>query len=136
MASCVPERAAIEHVRELVASRVRSTVWIGIDGFGRAGKSTFAMRLAEALTGSVVVHIDDFSGPHVREWDWERFVSQVMEIGPPADSVEPTRNLIFRPGPDGRATPEGGHISAALLDDLVAQGFDPELLEVRSEAWL
>lgn len=66
----------------------------------------------------------------------ERFVSQVMEIGPPADSVEPTRNLIFRPGPDGRATPEGGHISAALLDDLVAQGFDPELLEVRSEAWL
>ncbi|MBD2896200.1 hypothetical protein amrb99_51440 [Actinomadura sp. RB99] len=66
----------------------------------------------------------------------ERFVSQVMEIGPPADSVEPTRNLIFRPSPDGRATPAGGHISAALLDDLVAQGFDPELLDSRSEAWL
>ncbi|WP_344907841.1 CpaF family protein [Actinomadura meridiana] len=59
----------------------------------------------------------------------ERFVSQVMEIGPPADSVEPTRNLIFSAGPDGRATPAGGHISAALLDDLTAQGLDPELMK-------
>ncbi|MBO2460337.1 CpaF family protein [Actinomadura violacea] len=68
----------------------------------------------------------------------ERFVSQVMEIGPPADSVEPTRNLVFTPAADGRATPAGGHISAALLDEMVAEGFDPALLEsgTRAEGWL
>ncbi|MBO2465989.1 CpaF family protein [Actinomadura violacea] len=68
----------------------------------------------------------------------ERFVSHVMEIGPPADSVEPTRNLVFSPGADGRATPAGGHISAALLDDLVKQGLDPESLQSGSEmrGWL
>jgi len=68
----------------------------------------------------------------------ERFVSQVMEIGPPADSVEPTRNLIFVPGPDGRATPAGGHISAALLDELVAEGLNPEMLRAGpdAEGWL
>ncbi|MFA1543500.1 CpaF family protein [Actinomadura monticuli] len=68
----------------------------------------------------------------------ERFVSQVMEIGPPADAVEPTRNLIFTPGADGRATPAGGHISAALLDELVAQGLDPEILKPSPDAggWL
>jgi Flp pilus assembly CpaF family ATPase len=58
----------------------------------------------------------------------ERFVSQVMEIGPPADSTEPTRNLVFAPGSDGRATPAGGNISTALLDELAAQGFDPASL--------
>ncbi|WP_329521851.1 CpaF family protein [Spirillospora sp. NBC_01491] len=57
-----------------------------------------------------------------------RFVSQVMEVGPPADSAEPTRNHIFGPGLDGRATPSGGHISAALLEELAAHGFDPALL--------
>jgi Flp pilus assembly CpaF family ATPase len=68
----------------------------------------------------------------------KRFVSQVMEIGPPADAVEPTRNLVFTPGPDGRATPAGGHISAALLDELVAQGLDPEMLKPGPDAggWL
>ncbi|GGU89770.1 protein kinase [Actinomadura cremea] len=58
----------------------------------------------------------------------DRFVSQVMEVGPPADSAEPTRNHIFVPGQDGRATPAGGHVSAALLDDLSVCGFDPDLL--------
>ncbi|MGI5206157.1 CpaF family protein [Spirillospora sp. CA-108201] len=61
-----------------------------------------------------------------------RFVSQVMEIGPPADSVEPTRNLVFSPGADRRATPADGHISATLLDELVAHGLNPELLKPSS----
>lgn len=67
----------------------------------------------------------------------ERFVSQVMEIGPPADSTEPTRNVVFAPGVDGRATPTGGHISAGLLGELAAQGFDPALLRsgTETEAW-
>lgn len=59
----------------------------------------------------------------------DRYVAQVMEIGPPADSAEPTRNFVFTPGPDGRATPAGGHISPALLEELLAHGFDPALLE-------
>ncbi|MEU4820292.1 ATPase, T2SS/T4P/T4SS family [Actinomadura sp. NPDC023710] len=58
----------------------------------------------------------------------DRYVAQVMEIGPPADSAEPTRNFVFTPGPDGRATPAGGHISPALLEELLAHGFDPALL--------
>ncbi|GAA1835708.1 CpaF family protein [Actinomadura chokoriensis] len=58
-----------------------------------------------------------------------RYVSQVMEVGPPADSAEPTRNFIFGPGPDGRAAPGGGHISPALLEELIEHGFDPAVLD-------
>jgi Flp pilus assembly CpaF family ATPase len=58
----------------------------------------------------------------------ERFVSEVMEVGPPADGSEPARNHIFTPGPDGRATPASGHISADLLNELSAYGFDPTLM--------
>lgn len=58
----------------------------------------------------------------------DRYVSQVLEIGPPADSAEPTRNHIFTAGPDGRATPAGGTISPQLLDELVQHGFDSALL--------
>ncbi|TDB96923.1 ATPase, T2SS/T4P/T4SS family [Actinomadura sp. 7K534] len=58
----------------------------------------------------------------------DRYVSQVMEIGPPADSAEPTRNFIFTPGPDGRAMPEDGHISPRLMEELHKHGFDPGVL--------
>ncbi|MFA1550744.1 CpaF family protein [Actinomadura chokoriensis] len=58
----------------------------------------------------------------------DRYVSQVMEIGPPADSAEPTRNFVFTSGLDGRATPADGHISPSLLDELCQNGFNPELL--------
>jgi hypothetical protein len=51
-----------------------------------------------------------------------------MEIGPPADSAEPTRNFIFTPGPDGRAMPEDGHISPRLMEELHKHGFDPGVL--------
>lgn len=55
-----------------------------------------------------------------------------MEIGPPADSAEPTRNHIFTPGPDGRAAPAGGHVSPHLLDQLTQHGFDPTFLRPTS----
>ncbi|GAA2456037.1 ATPase, T2SS/T4P/T4SS family [Actinomadura vinacea] len=58
----------------------------------------------------------------------QRYVTEVMEVGPPADSAEPTRNHIFVPGPDGAATPAGGHISPALLEELAAHGFDSSAL--------
>jgi Flp pilus assembly CpaF family ATPase len=64
-----------------------------------------------------------------------RYVAEVMEVGPPADGAEPTRNHVFVPGLDGRATPAGGHISAGLLTDLTTAGFDPALLTCASEGW-
>ncbi|GAB2841520.1 ATPase, T2SS/T4P/T4SS family [Actinoallomurus bryophytorum] len=64
-----------------------------------------------------------------------RFVSEVMEVGPPADGVEPTRNHVFVPGREGRATPAGGHISADLLDELTAAGLDPDLLAQAPGGW-
>jgi Flp pilus assembly CpaF family ATPase len=57
-----------------------------------------------------------------------RFVSTVMEVAPPADGPEPARNHVFTPGPDGRAASAAGHISAELLQELVAAGFDAALL--------
>ena len=34
---------------------------VAVDGYGGAGKSTFAARLAAALGGAAVVHTDDFA---------------------------------------------------------------------------
>ena len=34
---------------------------VAVDGYGGAGKSTFADRLAAALGGAAVVHTDDFA---------------------------------------------------------------------------
>ncbi|MWA02754.1 CpaF family protein [Actinomadura sp. LD22] len=89
-------------------------------GLGLAAED---LHLMFGLAQPLVVHLErDAAGN-------ERYVSQVMEVGPPADSAEPTRNLIFSRGPDGRATPAGGHISTGLLDELNRHGFDPALLE-------
>ncbi len=54
------------------------TAWIGVDGLGCAGKSTLAARLAAAMPSAVVLHVDDFSGPEIAEWDWERFRARVL----------------------------------------------------------
>lgn len=55
------------------------TRWVGIDGFGAAGKTTLAATVAEALPGSVVVPVDDFARAGVRGWDRELFVRQVLK---------------------------------------------------------
>jgi uridine kinase len=56
----VGQQAAIDHVRAVVAARRGRTVWIGVDGFGGAGKTTFAGRLAAALgPAGALVHMDD-----------------------------------------------------------------------------
>ncbi|MEU7890644.1 CpaF/VirB11 family protein [Microbispora bryophytorum] len=54
-----------------------------------------------------------------------RYVTEVLEVLPPADTPTPARNHIYRPGPDGRAAPA---TSPQCLDDLVAAGFDPAVL--------
>ena len=55
------------------------TRWIGVDGKGATGKTRLADRIAAALPGSVVVHIDDFARPDVRGWERDRFTQQVLK---------------------------------------------------------
>ena len=52
---------------------------MGVDGKGATGKTTLAARIAAALPGSVVVHIDDFARPDVQGWERDRFVRQVLQ---------------------------------------------------------
>ena len=61
-----------------VAALPAGTRFVGIDGFGGAGKTTLAGRIAAAVPRAVVVHVDDFAGPGVVEWDWTRCRSQLL----------------------------------------------------------
>lgn len=65
----------IARVEALPANR---TTWVGIDGPGGAGKSTLAADIAVAVPRAVIICADDFSGPHVSKWDWDRFRAQVL----------------------------------------------------------
>ena len=65
-----------------VSERLRDrtgTRWIGIDGLGAAGKTSFASEIAVLLPGARVVHIDDFARPGLPGWERDRFVAQVVE---------------------------------------------------------
>ncbi len=63
-----------ERLRDLTGTR-----WIGIDGLGAAGKSSFAAELASSLPGARVVHVDDFSRPGRQGWERNRFIEQVLQ---------------------------------------------------------
>jgi uridine kinase len=67
----------VDAVAELAATRSDLTL-IGVDGFGGAGKSTLAEAIAARVTGSAVVHVDDFAAPIIPEWDWGRFRAQLL----------------------------------------------------------
>jgi Flp pilus assembly CpaF family ATPase len=86
------------------------------------GLSPADLHLMFGLAEPLIVYLQ--RDPHTNE----RFVAEVMEVGPPADSSEPARNHIFTPGPGGRATPTGGHLSTELLEELCEAGLDPALL--------
>jgi Flp pilus assembly CpaF family ATPase len=69
-----------------------------------------------------------------------RYVTEVLEVLPPADTDRPAANRLFLPeGPGGRAV--AAHTpSPLLLERLVAAGFDPTLLDrhramARSGGW-
>jgi uridine kinase len=64
-------------VRKQLAGRT-GTRWIGVDGFGAAGKSTLARRIAAELPGAHVIEVDDFGRTSVRGWDRELFRDQVL----------------------------------------------------------
>ena len=61
-----------------------------------------------------------------------RFVSSVREVVD-ADGAMVVSNEVFRPDPNGRAVP-GVTLRTETLDDLIAVGFEPELLQ-RPGGW-
>ncbi|MGH8861858.1 MAG: uridine kinase family protein [Jatrophihabitantaceae bacterium] len=71
----VSRAEAVDTIAHLPAGGAR---FVGVDGFGGSGKTSFAGLVADAVPDAVVVHIDDFAGPSVPEWDWERFRAQVL----------------------------------------------------------
>lgn len=75
----VSQAEAVREIRDAAASRPGQSVWIGVDGPGGSGKSTFAARIAAAIDRAVVVPVDDFSGSNVQEWDWQRLRRQVVD---------------------------------------------------------
>lgn len=79
VAARVSQREAIAQVAALPQPSRTETTFVGVDGFGASGKSTFARRLAEQRPGSLVVHVDDFAAPGVPEWDWPRFRAQLLD---------------------------------------------------------
>jgi uridine kinase len=89
-----PESIAIDALAAEVAAipRRASTLLIGIDGPGAAGKSVFAVALASALRGNAaIVAMDDFFRPSAErlpgdprdkpigaDFDWQRMRDQVL----------------------------------------------------------
>lgn len=69
---------------------------------------------------------------HIAQRAERRYVASVREV---VDAEGPmvVSNEIFRPGPDGRAVP-GAPMRNDTLDQLVAVGFDPGLLD-RPQGW-
>jgi uridine kinase len=74
----VTQAAALAQAIRVADAAPSATVWIGVDGPGGAGKSTLARRIADSVQRAVVVPIDDFWGPSIPEWDWDRFIDQVV----------------------------------------------------------
>ena len=78
MPETITRSAAPASVRDRLGGR-QGTRWVGIDGFGAAGKSTLAREVAAALPGSVVVAVDDFGRAGIRGWDRDLFTAQVLQ---------------------------------------------------------
>ena len=82
MGGVVPETIARSAAPGLVRDRLNGrsgTRWVGIDGFGAAGKSTLAREIAAELPGSVVIAVDDFGRAGIRGWDRDLFTAQVLQ---------------------------------------------------------
>jgi hypothetical protein len=107
----VPEQLRLDEAPAWVAARLRGktgTRWVGVDGFGAAGKSTLARRIAAALPGARIVAVDDFGRAGVRGWDRALFVTSVLE---PLRRDQPGRyqhwDLLADAGRDWTEVPPG-----------------------------
>lgn len=78
MARSATRDEVIAAARQVAATHPDRTVWIGIDGCGGAGKSTLARDIVATVDRAVMISIDDFWGPSVPEWDWQRFRGEVL----------------------------------------------------------
>jgi Flp pilus assembly CpaF family ATPase len=95
---------------------------------GLRGGLALAERAIHILVGmavDLIVHVRKrYDGTRTR-----RYVSEVLEVLPPADTDRPAANRLFLPeGPAGQAV--AAHTpSPQLLERLAAAGFDPALLD-------
>ena len=74
----MPPSEAVDFVVSRIG-QLAGTRWVGVDGKGASGKTTLAARIATALGGCSVIHVDDFARPDLRGWDIARFVTQVRD---------------------------------------------------------
>ncbi len=105
---------------------------------GAFGKiATYAVqapeRLALEATNLLIANAVHFVIHLEQDRRGRRFVSSVREV---VDAEGPlvVSNEVFRPGPDRRAIP-GAPFRHDTLDDLVAAGFDADLLQARDGLW-
>ena len=97
--------------------------------------ATYAVQAPERLpleaTNLLVANAVHFVIHLAQDGD-RRYVSSIREV---VDAEGPmiVSNEVFRPGPDGRAVP-GAPLRNETLDQLVAVGFDPGLLD-RPQGW-
>jgi uridine kinase len=116
---------AVGEAVQAAARRPGRTVYLGIDGFGAAGKTSLATAIAERIARAQVVHIDDFADPGVPEWNWARFDAQVAA---PLLAGRPARYQVGNEvtGADGpwRTVPGGAVV-------VVVEGVSSTRAEVR-----
>jgi len=88
---------------------------------GQMAMSSDAIHLAIGLSRPIVVHIrKDRDGT-------ARYISEVIEVLPPADGIQPSRNRVFAPGIDGRAVPAHS-LSPETMGALIDAGLNPGVL--------
>jgi uridine kinase len=131
MGGVVPETIARSAAPGLVRDRLSGrpgTRWVGIDGFGAAGKSTLAHEIAAELPGSVVIAVDDFGRAGLRGWDRDLFSAQVLQ---PLLAGRPGRyqrwDLSTDTGTDWVVVPVGVPViieGVSATDDRVAVPWD------------
>lgn len=100
---------ALAEVRSRLEPLAARTAWVGVDGMGASGKTTWAERLVASLPGSSLVGVDDFARPGVATWDHGLFTRQVLR---PLLDGHPARwqRWDWRSGrPGGWCTAEPGH---------------------------
>jgi Flp pilus assembly CpaF family ATPase len=124
-----PDRVIVGEARGEEVLALLNAMSQGNDG------ATYAIQAPERLpleaTNLLVANAVDFV-IHLAQIGNQRVVASVREV---VDAEGPMviSNEVFRPGPDGRAVP-GAPFRSETLEQLVAVGFEPDLLE-RSDGW-
>ena len=127
MAQRLGPEAVPAWVRARLAGRT-GTRWVGVDGFGAAGKTTLARRIAAALPGAHVIEVDDFGRGGVPGWDRALFDAQVLV---PLLAGQPARyqrwDLVADAGLDWVEVPPGVPVvveGVSATDDRVPVPWD------------